>query len=205
MKIVCVGRNYAEHAAELANPVPVEPLIFMKPDSALLHLDHPFVIPEWTDDCQYEVELIVRIKRVARWVDPEFAHRCYAEVGLGIDFTARDVQRRLKAAGHPWERAKAFDGAAIRPEHWTALEELGGDVQNLDFQLEKNGEVVQSGNTSDMLFSVDELISHVSRICTLKTGDLLYTGTPAGVGPVASGDNLRGLLCGRPQFSLNVL
>lgn len=205
MKIVCVGRNYAEHAAELANPVPAEPLIFMKPDSALLHHDHPFVIPEWTDDCQYEVELIVRIQRIARWVAPEYAHRCYREVGLGIDFTARDVQRRLKAAGHPWERAKAFDGSAIRPVHWTALEELGGDVQNLDFQLEKNGEIVQSGSTREMLFSVDELISHVSRICTLKTGDLLFTGTPAGVGPVASGDNLQGFLCGRPQFSINVL
>lgn len=205
MKIICIGRNYADHAAELGHERPAEPLFFMKPKSAVLHPDHPFVIPEWTDECHYEVELVVRIERVACWVAPEFAHRCYHEVGLGIDFTARDVQRRLKAAGHPWEKAKSFDGSAVLSWAWTPLKDLGGNIQNLAFELERNGEVVQSGNTRDMLFTVDELIAHVSQYCTLKTGDLIYTGTPAGVGPVVPGDQLTGRLCGRQQFTVNVM
>jgi 2-keto-4-pentenoate hydratase/2-oxohepta-3-ene-1,7-dioic acid hydratase in catechol pathway len=205
MKIICIGRNYADHAAELGHERPAEPLFFMKPDSALLQNEHPFVIPEWTQNCQYEVELIVRIERIARWVAPEFAHRCYREVGVGIDFTARDVQGQLKAAGHPWEKAKAFDGSAVRPLAWTSIEDLGGDVQNLNFQLELNGKTVQSGNTRDMLFTVDQIIAHLSKFCTLKTGDLIYTGTPAGVGPVAPGDQLTGRLCGRHQFTVNVM
>ena len=205
MKIICIGRNYADHAAELGNKQPAEPLFFMKPESAFLHKETPFVVPEWTQDCQHEAELVVRIERIARWVPVEFAHRCYHEVGLGIDFTARDVQQELKAAGHPWEKAKAFDGSAVRPLAWTSLKDLGGDVQNLDFELEKNGAIVQSGNTRDMLFTVDQLIAHVSKFCTLKTGDLLYTGTPAGVARVAPGDQLTGRLCGREQFNVHVL
>lgn len=205
MKIVCIGRNYADHAAELGNAVPSEPLFFFKPESAVLHKDHPFAIPEWTGDCHFEVELIVRMDRAAKWIDEAHAHRCYTEVGLGIDFTARDVQQQLKAAGKPWEKAKAFDGSAVVSRNWIPLAELGGDIQNLRFDLLRNGEVVQEGHTGDMLFTVDALIAHVSRYSTWKTGDLLFTGTPAGVGPVQSGDRLEGRLGGRTMFALDVL
>jgi len=205
MKIVCIGRNYADHAAELGNAVPSEPLFFFKPESAVLHKDHPFTIPEWTEDCHYEVELIVRMDRAAKWIDEAHAGRCYTQVGLGIDFTARDVQQQLKAAGKPWEKAKAFDGSAVVSREWIPLTELGGDIQDLRFTLLQNGEVVQEGHTGDMLFSVDALIAHVSRYSTWKTGDLLFTGTPAGVGPVQSGDRLEGRLGGRTMFALEVL
>lgn len=205
MKIVCIGRNYADHAAELGNAVPSEPLFFFKPESAVLHKDHPFTIPEWTEDCHYEVELIVRMDRAAKWIDEAHAGRCYTQVGLGIDFTARDVQQQLKAAGKPWEKAKAFDGSAVVSREWIPLTELGGDIQDLQFTLLQNGEVVQEGHTGDMLFSVDALIAHVSRYSTWKTGDLLFTGTPAGVGPVQSGDCLEGRLGGRTMFAIEVL
>lgn len=205
MKIVCIGRNYADHAAELGNAVPSEPLFFFKPESAVLHKDHPFTIPEWTEDCHYEVELIVRMDRAAKWIDEAHAGRCYTQVGLGIDFTARDVQQQLKSAGRPWEKAKAFDGSAVVSREWIPLTELGGDIQDLRFTLLQNGEVVQEGHTGDMLFSVDALIAHVSRYSTWKTGDLLFTGTPAGVGPVQSGDRLEGRLGGRTMFALEVL
>ncbi|MBL6645678.1 MAG: fumarylacetoacetate hydrolase family protein [Flavobacteriales bacterium] len=205
MKIVCIGRNYADHAAELGNAVPSEPLFFFKPESAVLHKDHPFTIPEWTGDCHYEVELIVRMDRAAKWIDEAHAGRCYTQVGLGIDFTARDVQQQLKAAGKPWEKAKAFDGSAVVSREWIPLTELGGDIQDLQFTLLQNGEVVQEGHTGDMLFSVDALIAHVSRYSTWKTGDLLFTGTPAGVGPVQSGDRLEGRLGGRTMFAIEVL
>lgn len=205
MKIVCIGRNYADHAAELGNAVPSEPLFFFKPESAVLHKDHPFTIPEWTEDCHYEVELIVRMDRAAKWIDEAHAGRCYTQVGLGIDFTARDVQQQLKAAGKPWEKAKAFDGSAVVSREWIPLTELGGDIQDLQFTLLQNGEVVQEGHTGDMLFSVDALIAHVSRYSTWKTGDLLFTGTPAGVGPVQSGDRLEGRLGGRTMFAIEVL
>lgn len=205
MKIVCIGRNYADHAAELGNAVPSEPLFFFKPEGAILHKDHPFAIPEWTRDCHYEVELVVRINRPAKWMDEGHASRCYSHVGLGIDFTARDVQQELKAAGKPWEKAKAFDGSAVLSKEWISLEEVGGDIQDLRFSLLKNGEVVQEGHTADMLFPVDALIAHVSKYSTWKTGDLLYTGTPAGVGPVQSGDRLEGRLGGRSMFALDIL
>lgn len=205
MKIVCIGRNYADHAKELGNAVPAEPLFFFKPESAVLHKDHPFTIPEWTTDCHFEVELIVRMDRAAKWISPEHAARCYTTVGLGIDFTARDVQAKLKAAGKPWEKAKAFDGSAVVSQEFVPLSELGGDVQDLRFTLHVNGEEVQAGHTADMLFPVDALIAHVSRYSTWKTGDLLFTGTPAGVGPVRSGDHLEGRLGGRTMFTLDVL
>jgi 2-keto-4-pentenoate hydratase/2-oxohepta-3-ene-1,7-dioic acid hydratase in catechol pathway len=205
MKIVCIGRNYADHAAELGNAVPSEPLFFFKPESAILHKDHPFAIPEWTADCHFEVEVVVRMERAAKWISEEHAGRCYSHVGLGIDFTARDVQSELKKQGKPWEKAKAFDGSAVISRDWIPLDDLGGDVQNLEFSLLRNGEVVQHGRTSDMLFSVNALISHVSRYSTWKTGDLLYTGTPAGVGPVRRGDRLEGRLGGRSMFSVEVL
>mgnify|MGYP001038931563 FL=1 len=205
MKIVCIGRNYADHAAELGNTVPSEPLFFFKPESAVLHKDHPFTIPEWTQDCHYEVELVVRLDRAAKWIEQGHASRCYTQIGLGLDFTARDVQQQLKKAGKPWEKAKAFDGSAVLSREWVPLTELGGDVQDLRFSLLKNGEVVQEGHTADMLFPVDALIAHVSRYSTWKTGDLLFTGTPAGVGPVQSGDHLEGRLGGRTMFALDVL
>ena len=205
MKIVCIGRNYADHAKELGNQVPAEPLFFFKPESAILHRDHPFAIPEWTKDCHHEVEVVVRLERAAKWVSPEHASRCYATIGLGIDFTARDVQAELKAAGKPWEKAKAFDGAAVVSPEFIPLTELGGNVQDLSFSLLRNGQEVQSGHTGDMLFGVDELIAHVSRYSTWKTGDLLFTGTPAGVGQVQSGDHLEGRLGGRVMFGVNVV
>ena len=205
MKIVCIGRNYAQHAAELGNAVPSEPMFFFKPESAILHKDHPFAIPEWTQDCQFEVELLVRMDRSAKWIGEEHAGRCYTTVGLGIDFTARDVQTELKASGRPWEKAKAFDGSAVISKDFLPLADLGGDIQNLAFQLLKNGEVVQSGFTSDMLFPVDALIAHVSRYSTWKTGDVLFTGTPSGVGPVRRGDRLEGHLEGRVLFQVDVV
>lgn len=205
MKIVCIGRNYADHARELGNAVPDEPLFFFKPESAVLHKDHPFAIPEWTQDCHFEVELVVRMDRAAKWIDAGHAARCYTQVGLGIDFTARDVQQELKAKGKPWEKAKAFDGSAVISREWVDLESLGGNVQDLHFSLLRNGELVQSGHSAEMLFRVDELIAHVSRYSTWKTGDLLFTGTPAGVGRVESGDHLEGRLGGRTMFALDVL
>ena len=205
MKIVCIGRNYAQHAAELGNAVPAEPMFFFKPESAILHKDHPFAIPEWTQDCQFEVELLVRMNRAAKWIGEEHAGRCYTTVGLGIDFTARDVQTELKAAGKPWEKAKAFDGSALISKDFLPLADLGGDIQNLAFQLLKNGEVVQSGHTSDMLFPVDALIAHVSQFSTWKTGDVLFTGTPPGVSAVKSGDFLEGRLEGQTLFQVDVI
>ena len=205
MKIVCIGRNYADHATELGNAVPSEPLFFFKPESAILHKDHPFAIPEWTGDCHFEVEVVVRMDRAAKWISADHAARCYTTVGLGIDFTARDVQSTLKAAGKPWEKAKAFDGSAVVSREFVPLNDLGGNIQDVHFSLLRNGEEVQVGHTADMLFPVDELIAHVSKFSTFKTGDLLFTGTPAGVGPVQSGDHLEGRLAGRTLFAVNVV
>ena len=205
MKIVCIGRNYADHASELGNAVPSEPLFFFKPESAILHKDHPFAIPEWTVDCHHEVELVVRMDRAAKWISPEHAARCYTTVGLGIDFTARDVQSKLKAAGKPWEKAKAFDGSAVVSPTFLPLADLGGDIHDVRFSLLRNGQEVQTGHTADMLFSVHDLIAHVSKYSTWKTGDLLFTGTPAGVGPVQPGDHLEGRIGGRTMFAVDVL
>lgn len=205
MKIVCIGRNYADHAKELGNQVPSEPLFFFKPESAVLHKDHPFSIPDWTQDCHFEVEVVVRLDRTAKYISAEHAGRCYAAVGLGIDFTARDVQSELKAAGKPWEKAKAFDGSAVVSQKFIPLVDLGGQVQDLDFSLLRNGEEVQRGQTKDMLFPVNDLIAHVSKYSTWKTGDLLFTGTPSGVAAVRSGDRLEGILGGRVMFSVEVL
>lgn len=205
MKIVCIGRNYADHAKELGNQVPSEPLFFFKPESAVLHKDHPFSIPDWTQDCHFEVEVVVRLDRAAKYISAEHAGRCYATVGLGIDFTARDVQSELKAAGKPWEKAKAFDGSAVVSQEFVPLVDLGGQIQDLDFSLLCNGEEVQRGQTKDMLFPVNDLIAHVSKYSTWKTGDLLFTGTPSGVAAVRSGDRLEGILGGRVMFSVEVL
>lgn len=204
MKIICIGRNYADHASELGNKVPEKPLFFLKPDSAILTKKHAFYIPDWSDNVQYEVELIVKIKRLGKAIDKKFAPRYYAKVGLGLDFTARDVQSELKEKGHPWEMAKAFDGSAVICEPFIPLEELGGDIQNLNFELRKNGEVVQTGNSGDMIFPVDDLIVYVSKFMTLKMGDVIFTGTPSGVGKVEAGDLLEGFLEGKQMFSVRI-
>ena len=203
MKIICIGRNYANHALELGNPVPSEPVIFLKPQSSILSHKHPFYIPEWTNEVHHEVELVVKIDRVGKTISEEHAPRYYSEIGLGLDLTARDVQMRLKANGHPWERAKAFDGSAVVGE-FISLGDLGRDVQDLRFTLSNRDNILQEGCTQNMLFSVNQLIAEVSRFMTLKVGDLLFTGTPAGVAPVKSGDRLVGTVEGRDLFAVDI-
>lgn len=194
MKIICIGRNYADHAKELQNKVPDEPMFFLKPDSSILAHRHPLFIPDWTQDMHYEVELVLRISRLGKHVSEKFAPRYFSEVGIGIDFTARDVQQECKDRGLPWEKAKAFDGSAALSRHFETLEDLGGDIQDVRFSLRKNGEVVQDGHSADMIFPVDRLLSHVSRYMTLKMGDLMFTGTPAGVGRCVPGDVLEAFI-----------
>lgn len=203
MKIICIGRNYADHARELGNQAPAEPVVFLKPQSAILSHKHPFYIPEWTQDVHHEIELVVKINRLGKTISESHASRYYDEVGLGIDFTARDIQTQLKAKGHPWERAKAFDGSAVVGQ-FMKLTDLGKEVQDLQFQLTNRGQVVQEGHTKDMLFSVDRLISEVSKFMTLKVGDLLFTGTPAGVAAVRLQDRLVGTLEGNDLLAVNI-
>jgi 2-keto-4-pentenoate hydratase/2-oxohepta-3-ene-1,7-dioic acid hydratase in catechol pathway len=204
MKLICIGRNYADHAKELGNKVPSEPLFFLKPDSAILPHRHPFYIPEWTQEVHYEVELLVRITRNGKSVALDFAHRYYEEVSLGIDFTARDVQLAAKSEGHPWEKAKAFDGSAVVSREWIAKDHWAEGWEHVPFELKKNGTVVQSATAESMLFHVDQLIAHVSKYMTLKMGDILFTGTPSGVGAVADGDVLEGTLDGARMFRVQV-
>lgn len=188
MKIICIGRNYREHAHELNNPVPSEPVFFMKPETALLPKHHPLFYPEFTNDLQYEVELVVHICRLGKHIESRFASNYYDKIGIGIDFTARDLQSLCKKSGLPWERAKSFDHSG--PVGRFVPKETFSSVQNIDFSLYKNGELVQKGNSSDMIFTIDEIISFVSRYITIKEGDLIFTGTPSGVGPVQQGDKL---------------
>ncbi|PIF00489.1 MAG: 2-hydroxyhepta-2,4-diene-1,7-dioate isomerase [Maribacter sp.] len=202
MKIVCIGRNYAAHIEELENERPKDPVIFIKPDSAVLPKEQDFYIPDFTDNVHYEVEVLVKICKVGKHIDTRFAYKYYEEVGLGIDFTARDLQSRLKQKGLPWEKAKGFDGSAVIGK-WLPKGDFG-NLGNLDFTLERNGQLVQNGNTSMMLWGVDELIAYVSRYFTLKKGDVLFTGTPAGVGQVATNDYLSGKLEGQELFSLKI-
>ena len=209
MKIICIGRNYRAHAEELHHTTGLaesgaEPLWFMKPDTALLRNNDPFYIPHFSQEVHYECELVVRINRVGKGIAERFAHRYYDQVGLGIDFTARDLQRQAIAEGLPWERCKAFDRSAALSPQFVSLQELGGDVQSLHFTLEVNGQTRQRGDTSGMLFSVDRIIASVSQYMTLRMGDLLYTGTPAGVGPVRPGDNLRAVLEGRELLNFDI-
>ena len=204
MKIICIGRNYLDHATELGNAVPSEPMFFLKPDSSVLHKRHAFYIPDWTTEVHYEVELVVKILKLGKAIQTKYASRYYTEVGLGIDFTARDIQNKLKAAGHPWEKAKSFDGSAVVSEEFISLDRLGKSIQNLQFDLSINGTKVQAGSTSEMIFKVDDLISYVSQFMTLKTGDLIFTGTPSGVGPVKSGDKITGTLEGFQMLNVNV-
>ena len=201
MKIICIGRNYADHARELKNDIPAEPVIFMKPDSALITGNRPFYLPEFSTDMHYETELVVRIHKLGRHIEERFAHKYYADITVGIDFTARDVQQRLKSQGLPWELAKAFDGSAVLGD-WVSLGDR--NIQDLHFHLEKNGKTVQQGHTVDMLFKVNQIISFVSKYFTLKIGDLIYTGTPVGVGKVDIGDRLSGFLEGQELFRCEV-
>ncbi len=194
MKIICIGQSYADHVREMNSSTPSEPIFFFKPDTCLLRKNQPFFYPNFSNEIHYELEVVLKICRLGRNISERFANRYYNEVGLGIDFTARDLQRDCKAKGLPWEIAKAFDGSAPISEFKGKAE--FPDLGNLDFWLEKNGEVVQRGNTGDMTFNFDQLIAHISKYTTLKIGDLIYTGTPAGVGPVAIGDRLKGYLGG---------
>lgn len=201
MKIICIGRNYAKHIEELANERPSEPVIFMKPDSAVLLKKNPFIIPPFSQDIHYEVEVLVKINRIGKFIDQKFAHKYYEEIGLGIDFTARDLQSRLKEKGLPWEKAKAFDGSAVIGKFYNKSEL---NLEAIAFQLERNGEVVQDGNSSHMLWKIDELIAYVSQFFTLKIGDVIFTGTPAGVGRVEPNDELKGIMEGMEMFHIKV-
>jgi|TARA_R110000751_G_scaffold34309_10_gene85056 2-keto-4-pentenoate hydratase/2-oxohepta-3-ene-1,7-dioic acid hydratase in catechol pathway len=202
MKIICIGRNYVDHIKELNNERPTDPVLFIKPDSAVLPKEQDFYIPEFSKDLHYEVEVLVKIKKVGKHIDPQFSHTYYDEIGLGIDFTARDLQSQLKEKGLPWEKAKGFDGSAVIGK-WLPKSRFD-DVNDLNFQLKKNNEVVQQGNTSLMLWKIDEIISYVSRFFTLKKGDIIFTGTPAGVGRISANDYLSGTLENEQMFSLNI-
>lgn len=201
MKIICIGRNYADHIAELGNERPTDPVIFMKPDTALLRENKPFYYPDFSKEIHYEVELLVKIKKEGKSVEPKFAHKYYDEIGLGIDFTARDLQNELKDKGLPWERSKAFNDSAVISKF---VSKEGFDIANINFGLSLNGSEVQKGNTSLMLWPVDELIAHVSKFFTLKIGDILFTGTPKGVGPVKIGDRLTGFLETESMFDFEI-
>jgi 2-keto-4-pentenoate hydratase/2-oxohepta-3-ene-1,7-dioic acid hydratase in catechol pathway len=203
MKIICIGRNYSDHAKELNNELPKEPLFFLKPDSSILPNRTAFYIPEFTNDVHYELELVYRICKVGKHIEEEFAHRYYSEIGLGIDFTARDIQSEVKKKGHPWERAKAFDGSAVVSRHFFPKTEFE-NLNNIEFHLQMNEQTVQSGNSSDMIFNIDKIISHVSKYMTLKIGDLIFTGTPAGVGKVQDGDILVGFLKKSEMFKVKI-
>lgn len=201
MKIICIGRNYAKHIEELANEKPENPVVFLKPDSSILPKKNPFFIPPFSNDVHYEVEVLVKINKVGKHIAAKFAHKYYDEIGLGIDFTARDIQQHCKEKGLPWEKAKAFDGSAVVGEFYSKSE---FDLENLSFQLKKNDQIVQDGNTNAMLWKIDELISYVSQYFTLKKGDLIFTGTPAGVGKVTENDVLTGIIEGKEAFQIRV-
>jgi 2-keto-4-pentenoate hydratase/2-oxohepta-3-ene-1,7-dioic acid hydratase in catechol pathway len=202
MKIICIGRNYANHIEELKNERPAEPVVFMKPDSAILLKQYPFVIPEFSQDVHHEIELIVKISKVGKYIEPKFAHKYYDEISVGIDFTARDLQEKLKQKGLPWEKAKAFDGSAVIGEFLPKTQ--FSSLENLTFELTNNGTIVQNGCSSHMLWSVDELIAYVSQFFTLKIGDIIFTGTPAGVAAVQPNDILEGFLEGQQLFRIQV-
>ena len=202
MKIICIGRNYTNHIAELQNERPTEPVVFMKPDSAVLLKQHPFVLPEFSNEVHHEIELIVKINKVGKYIEPKFAHKYYDEISVGIDFTARDLQDQLKAKGLPWEKAKAFDGSAVIGEF--VSKEQFSSLEDVNFKLLKNGEIAQKGNSSLMLWKIDELVAYVSQFFTLKIGDIIFTGTPEGVAAVQPNDILEGYLEGQQLFRIQV-
>ena len=202
MKIICIGLNYRKHAIEMDWPIPLEPVVFLKPDSSLLKNNKPFFLPDFSDNIHYEVEVVIKISRLGKGISAKFAHRYYDEVTLGIDITARDIQSRQSKAGMPWELSKCFDGAAPVGSFIpvTSLKDIG----NIDFSLEINGKVVQKSNTSDMIFGFNEIIEYVSKFFTLKTGDLIFTGTPSGVGQLKKNDNLVAFLGNKPLLDFMI-
>lgn len=202
MKIICIGRNYVKHIEELQNEKPTAPVVFMKPDSAVLLKQHPFVIPAFSDDIHHEVEILVRINKVGKYIESKFAGNYYNEIGLGIDFTARDLQSKLKEKGLPWEKAKAFDGSAVIGSFFS--KDDFPSLENINFELRNNGEIVQRGNTSHMLWKIDELVSYVSQYFTLKIGDIIFTGTPEGVAKVKPNDILEGYIENKKAFKIQV-
>ena len=202
MKIICIGRNYKNHIRELGNEKPKEPVFFLKPDSAILPKGMPFFIPDFSDEIHYEVEILVKINRVGKHIAEKFAHKYYDEIGLGIDFTARDVQKTCKEKGLPWEKAKAFDSSAVVGDFYHR--ENFENLQNIDFSLHKNGTVVQQGNTANMLWQIDQLIAYVSKFLTLKKGDIIFTGTPEGVGNIVIDDVLKGFVKEKKAFEIKV-
>jgi len=202
MKIFAIGQNYVEHNKELNSKNPTEPVVFMKPDTALLKNNKPFFIPDFTQELHYETELIVKLNRLGKNIDKVFSPRYYAEIGLGVDFTARDLQRKLKADGKPWEISKAFDNSAVIGNFLPVTEFT--DIQNIQFRLDLNGKTVQNGNSSEMIFPINELVAYVSRFFTIKIGDILFTGTPVGVGKVAIGDRLEGYIFDKKMFDFYI-
>ncbi|RKR11383.1 2-keto-4-pentenoate hydratase/2-oxohepta-3-ene-1,7-dioic acid hydratase in catechol pathway [Flavobacterium sp. 90] len=202
MKIICIGRNYTNHIEELKNERPTEPVVFMKPDSAVLLKQHPFVIPEFSEEIHHEIEIIVKINKVGKYIEPKFAHKYYDEISVGIDFTARDLQDKLKQKGLPWEKAKAFDGSAVIGDFVSKNDFVS--MENLTFELTNNSKTVQKGNTSFMLWKIDELVSYVSQYFTLKIGDIIFTGTPEGVAAVKPNDVLEGFLEDKKLFRIQV-
>ena len=202
MKIICIGRNYADHIKELQNQSPSEPVIFLKPDTSILLRNQPFFIPEFSNEVHHEVELLVRINRIGKHIDQKFAHKYYDEIGLGIDFTARDLQSELKEKGMPWEKAKAFDGAAVVGKF--IKKDQFKDVNAIDFAMKRNGKTVQNGNSMQMIWKIDALIEYVSKYFTLKIGDIIFTGTPSGVGKVETEDVLTGFIGETEMFSIKV-
>ena len=202
MKIICIGRNYADHAKEMKSKVPTSPMFFMKSDTSIIRPKEPFFYPDFSNDIHHECEIVVRINRLGKNIAEKFAHKYYDEIGLGIDFTARDLQAQCKEKGHPWEIAKSFDQSAALSSKFINKDQLS--LNDMNFALKKNDELVQSGNSNQMIFSIDAIIAYVSQFLTLKIGDLIYTGTPAGVGPVKIGDQLVGTLSGTEMFKLDI-
>lgn len=202
MKIICIGRNYHDHISELKNKITKEPLFFLKPDTAIQPKGHPFFIPDFSNNIHYEAELVIKVSKNGKNINEQFSHKYYEEIGLGIDFTARDIQEQCKELGHPWEKAKGFDGSAQISHKFINKNDL--DLNNICFKLEKNQQIVQNGNSKDMIYSFDYIISYVSKFYTLRAGDLIYTGTPAGVDSVKIGDKLIGYLEEEKILSVNI-
>tara|TARA_Y100000996_G_C22445981_1_gene611832 strand:+ start:401 stop:1012 length:612 start_codon:yes stop_codon:yes gene_type:complete len=202
LKIICVGRNYAAHIEELQSMKPKEPILFLKPETSIIHKSQPFFIPHFSSNIDYEVEVLIRINRIGKHIQPKFAYKYYQEISLGIDFTARTLQNKLKENGLPWEKAKAFDGSALIGE-WISKSEYK-DLNDLNFSLELNGTEVQKGNTSNMLWKINDLISYISTYFTLKIGDIIFTGTPQGVGSIKENDVILGYLEGKEAFSIKI-
>lgn len=200
MKVICIGRNYKSHTKELSNSIPKEPLFFLKPDTAIQPKGHPFFIPHFSNNIHYEVELVIKINKTGKHIEEKFAKNYYSQVGLGIDFTARDIQEDCKRHGLPWEKAKGFDGSAQISNNFIDISDI--NLNHITFSLKKNNKEVQLGNSKDMLFSFDNIISHISKFYTLKIGDLIYTGTPEGVGPVKAGDHLEGFIEERKMLNV---